>query len=120
MDKWSTKRQVKTNQELLQSSPIKINRGIFQGDSLPLLPFCIALIPLTHELNRYNCGYQIYGTEWKVCHLLFVCDQKLTGRSGEELTNEIRVVKTISSYLKLNLYYKSVPKCGKFYRKQHM
>jgi hypothetical protein len=38
MEKCSTKLQLKTNQELLQSSPVKIDRGIFQGDSLsPLL-----------------------------------------------------------------------------------
>jgi hypothetical protein len=29
MDKWNTKLQLKTNQEVMQSKPIKINRGIF-------------------------------------------------------------------------------------------
>jgi hypothetical protein len=39
MEKCSTKLQLKTNQELIQSRLIKINRGIFQGDSLlPLFP----------------------------------------------------------------------------------
>jgi hypothetical protein len=52
MEKWSTRLQLKTNQELLQSRLIKINRGIFQGDSLSPLLFCIALIPITNELNR--------------------------------------------------------------------
>jgi hypothetical protein len=47
MEKWSTKLQLKTNQELMQSKLIKLNRGIFQGDSLSPLIFCIALIPLT-------------------------------------------------------------------------
>jgi hypothetical protein len=37
MEKWSTKLQLKTNQELMQSRLIKINRGTFQGDSLSLL-----------------------------------------------------------------------------------
>jgi hypothetical protein len=58
VEKWSTKLQLKTNQELMQSRLIKINRGIFQGDSLSPLLFCIALIPLTHELNRTKCGYK--------------------------------------------------------------
>jgi hypothetical protein len=31
MEKWSTELQLKTNQELMQSRLIKINRGIFQG-----------------------------------------------------------------------------------------
>jgi hypothetical protein len=86
MEKWSTKLQSKTNQELMQSRLIKINRGIFQGDSLSPL-FYIALIPKTNELNRSKCGYQVYGTERKINHLLYVDDLKLTGRSEEELRN---------------------------------
>jgi hypothetical protein len=31
--KWSTTFKVKTNQKLMQSIPIKINTGIFQGDT---------------------------------------------------------------------------------------
>jgi hypothetical protein len=63
MEKWSIKLQLKTNQELMQSRLIKINRGIFQSYSLSPLLFCIALIPLTLELNRCKCGYQVCGIE---------------------------------------------------------
>jgi hypothetical protein len=87
MEKWSTELLLKTNRELIQSRLIKINRGIFQGDSLSPFLFCIALIPLTHELNRSKCGYQVYGTERKINHLLYIDDLKLIGRSEEELRN---------------------------------
>jgi hypothetical protein len=87
MEKWSTRLQLKTNQELLQSMLIKINRGIFQGDSLLPLLFCVTLIPIINELNRSNCGHQIHGTERKISHLLYMDDLKLIGRSEEELTN---------------------------------
>jgi hypothetical protein len=43
MEKWRTRLQLKTNKELLQSRLIKINRGIYQGDSLSPVLFCIAL-----------------------------------------------------------------------------
>jgi hypothetical protein len=79
MEKWSTNLQLKTNQELIQSRLIKINRGIFQGDSLSPLLSCTALIPLTIELNRSKCGYQVYGTERKINHLLYTDDLKLIG-----------------------------------------
>jgi hypothetical protein len=60
---------LKAKKEVMQSQPIQIRRGIFQGDSLSPLFFCIALIPLTNELNRVDCGYQVHGTERKINHL---------------------------------------------------
>jgi hypothetical protein len=79
------KTSVENKLELIQSRLIKINRGIFQGDSLSVLLFCIALIPLTHELNRSKCWYQVYGTERKTNYLLYMDDLKLIGRNEEEL-----------------------------------
>jgi hypothetical protein len=81
------KLQLKTNQELIQSKLVKIDRRIFQGDSLSPLLFCITPIPKTNELNRYKCGYQVYGTERKINHLLYMDDLKLIGRSEEEVRN---------------------------------
>jgi len=60
MEKWNTRLTLKTKQEVKQSQPIQIRRGIFKGDSLSPLLFCIALIPLTNELNRADCGYQVH------------------------------------------------------------
>ena len=77
----------KTKQEVMQSQPIQIRRGIFQGDSLSPLLFCIALIPLTNELNRADCGYQVHGTESKISHLLYMDDLKLLGRNENDLKN---------------------------------
>jgi len=57
MEKWNTRLISKTKQEVVQSQPIQVRRGIFQGDCLSPLPFCIALIPLTNELNRTDCGF---------------------------------------------------------------
>jgi hypothetical protein len=43
MEKGNIMLQLKTKQEVMQSQPIQIQRGIFQGDSLLPLVFCIAL-----------------------------------------------------------------------------
>jgi hypothetical protein len=115
MEKWRTKLQLKTNQELMQSRFIKINRGIFQGDSLSPLLFCIALIPLTHVLNRSKCVYQVYGTERKINHLIYVDDLKLIGRSEEELGNEIKIVKTFSDDIKMKFGLEKM--CQNFFKK---
>ena len=73
--------QLKTKQEVMQSKLIKIHRGISQGVSLSPLLFCVALIPLTYELNRADYGYQEHGAERNVSHLLYMDDLKLLGRS---------------------------------------
>ena len=98
MEKWDTRLALKTKQEVMQSQPIQIRRGIFQGDSLSPLLFCIALIPLTNELNRADCGYQVHGTERKISHLLYMDDLKLLGRNENGLKNEMKIVQIISNY----------------------
>ena len=63
---------------------------------LSSLFFCIALIPLSNELNRADCGYQVHGTERKISRLFYMVDLKLQGRNENELKNEMKIVQTIS------------------------
>jgi hypothetical protein len=44
VEKWNTMLHLKTKQEVMQSQPIQIRRGIFQGHCLSPLLFCVALI----------------------------------------------------------------------------
>ena len=105
MEKWNTRLFFKTKQEVKQSQPIQIRRGIFQGDSLSPLLFCIALITLTNELNRADCGYQVHGTESKISHLLYMDDLKLLAKNEDNLDNEITIVKAISKDINTNFGY---------------
>jgi hypothetical protein len=45
-----------TENKLKETEDIKIQCGIFQGDSLSPLLFCICLLPLTEQLNKLNTG----------------------------------------------------------------
>jgi hypothetical protein len=56
MTYWRTCMRLHAEQELIKTEDIKIQYGIFQGDSLSPLLFCICLIPLTKQLNRLNTG----------------------------------------------------------------
>ena len=94
----------------MQSQPIQIRRGIFQGDSLLPLLFCRALFPLTNKLNRADCGYQVHGTERKISHLLYMDDLKLLGRNENDLKNEIKIVHIISKNLNMNF---GLEKCAR-------
>jgi len=72
MENWNIRLILKIKQKVMQSQHIQIRRGIFQGDCLSPLIFRIALIPLTNELNRADCGYQVHGAERKISHLIYL------------------------------------------------
>jgi hypothetical protein len=61
------------------------------GDSLSPLLICTALVALTHELNRADCGYRVHKTKRKISHLLYMNDLKLPVRDEEELENGIKL-----------------------------
>jgi hypothetical protein len=108
----------------MQSGCVKRNRGIFQGDSLSPLHFCVLLITLTCGLNRPKCGYKLYGTERKIIHFLYMEPLKPIGRSDEELRNEIGIVETTSNDIKMEVrlkkYVRVSLKSGNVHRKQHV
>jgi hypothetical protein len=96
MEKWNTRLIFKTRQEVMQSQPIQIRRGIFQVDVLWPLLFCDVLIALSNELNRADCGYQVHGTERKISRLLYMDDLKLLGINENDLKNEIKLCKQLA------------------------
>ena len=70
MTYWKTRMGLHAENKLIETEDIKIQCGIFQGDSLSPLLFCIGLISLTEQLNRLNTGHEEYTTTTKISHLL--------------------------------------------------
>jgi hypothetical protein len=66
--------------------------------------------PLTHELKRADCGYQVHGAERITNHLLYMDDWKLINRSEEELENKRNIVKATSKDINVNFAFE---KCAK-------
>jgi hypothetical protein len=56
---WRTTLNLSINNNKLKSEPIQIKRGIYQGDSLSPLWFCLAINPLTNLLNSTGYGFNI-------------------------------------------------------------
>jgi hypothetical protein len=96
MTYWKTRMCLHAENKLIETEYIKIQCGIFQGDSLSPLLFCICLIPLTEQLNRLNTGYEEHATKTKISHLLYMDDLKLIAKSEEELQKQIQTVKNFS------------------------
>lgn len=93
MKNWSTDLKL-LNQDM---GTIKICRGIFQGDSLSPLWFCLALNPLSNMLNRINEGYIQPAGNCKVNHLLYMDDLKLFANTREGLRRLLNATTTFSA-----------------------
>ena len=89
MTYWKTCMCLHAENKLIETLDIKIQCGIFQGDSLSPLLFCICFILLTEQLNRLNTGYEEHTTKTKISHLLCMDDLKLIAKLEEELQKQI-------------------------------
>ena len=86
---------------------MQIERGIVQGDSLSPLLFCMALNPLSKELNRTGYGYRMttgHGETAKhqlISHLLYMYDLKLYGRKSDQLDGLLDTVRIFSDNIQM-------------------
>ena len=100
MNHWKTNMTLVHKEEVLETGPIRIKRGIFQGDSLSPLLFTMSFNPLSIELNKTKYGYQL-DKQTKINHLFYVDDLKLYGTNDNQLAGLINTVKHISDDTKM-------------------
>ena len=108
MSKWSTTLICNHDNGTEQSRELRIQRGIFQGDSLSPLLFCIALFPLSKLLNESKLGYKCKGKLFS--HLFYMDDLKLYAKNDEDLKEELLIVKGFSDAIKMKF---NINKCAK-------
>ena len=94
MKKWKTNLCLNHAQGSTVCKNINIKCRIFQRDSLSPLLFCLAVVPLSYELNNTGYGYSIY--EEKLNHLSYMDNLKLYGKNDYELEGLLRTVKAFS------------------------
>src|SRR5699024_3774954 len=100
MTTWKTTLNVNISNTHVTSKPIHIKRGIFQGDSLSPLWFCLAINPLSTILRNSQYGFQIKirnKTETTVSHLLYMDDIKLYASTKNQLTLLIQLTENFST-----------------------
>ena len=92
---------------VIKTRLIQIRRGIFQGDSLSPLLFCMALNPLSKELDRTGYGYWMSTSRGEtarrqlISHLLYMDDLKLYGRNPDQLEGLLHTVRTFSDDIQM-------------------
>lgn len=104
MSKWRTKISVTTDTRAYQTGELQIKRGIFQGDSLSPLWFCMALNPLSTMLNNTTCGLRLERERGIVLsHLFYMDDLKLYAPNPDKLQGLLELVANFSNSIKMKL-----------------
>ena len=81
MQKWTMNITLRNTEGEIHLPDVKVKRGIFQGDSLSPLLFCIAIDPLSKLIKKERIRYSISKSRKKedkmkslISHLLFMDD----------------------------------------------
>ena len=97
---WRSVFSLSGNEE--QSFPLTYKRGLFQGDSLSPLLFCLCVTPLTYALNEEK-GVELVSLEGRLSHLFFMDDLKVYAKGEESLKQSLRVVDRVSRAVGMEL-----------------
>ena len=115
MKKCMTNLYLNHEKATLTSKRSNINNGIFQGDLLSPLLFCIALAPLSILINKSGYGFKI--NSMVISNLFYMDDLKTFAKSDEEQQRILAIVKAFSDDIKLEFgldkYAKATFKKGK-------
>lgn len=103
MYSWKTRFEIP--QAKIKTGHITYRRGIFQGDSLSPLLFCISLLPLSIELRRgkgYSCGPP-GNRKYKITHMFYIDDLKIYASNERELKEALNAVQLYSDSIGMSL-----------------
>ncbi|XP_044756963.1 uncharacterized protein LOC123315364 [Coccinella septempunctata] len=104
MQTWRTKLSVDTNKGNYTTEEIRIQRGIFQGDKLSTLWFCLSINLLSKLLNQSKYGYVIERrNNTKINHQLYIDDLKLYAANEDQLTRELKIVASFTDAIKMEM-----------------
>ena len=102
---WRTQFRIPGPSPQSVSQPISILRGIFQGDSLSPLLFCLSLLPISRELRHSGFGYLNGPPAHRtlVSHLYYMDDLKLFASSVAKLESMTSVAEIVGRDIGLDL-----------------
>ncbi|XP_044760810.1 uncharacterized protein LOC123318258 [Coccinella septempunctata] len=104
MGTWRTRLHVNTDRGDYTTEEIKIMRGIFQGDKLSTLWFCLAINLLSKLLNASKYGYVIEKrNNTRINHHLYIDDLKLYAANEEQLMRELKIVASFTETIKMEM-----------------
>ncbi|XP_075170249.1 uncharacterized protein LOC142242567 [Haematobia irritans] len=109
MEHWQTTLHIRQGNVNTTSKPISITRGIYQGDSLSPLLFCLGLNPLSLLLVKSQYGYKLNSRDQhKISHCFYMDDLKLYASTKQNLKNMLKIVEIFSNDIKMQF---GIDKC---------
>ena len=81
---------------------LNYHQGLFQGDSLSPLLFCLCITPLSHALGL-GPGYECAHLDHPMTHLLFMDDLKVYAQRSRVLETALGVVDRVSRAVSMEL-----------------
>ena len=88
---------------------VTIKCGIYQGDALSPLLFCIALNPLSALLDKSTYGYR-FKSGTTINHLLYMDDIKLYAKNEQDIDSLIHLTRVFSADIGMTF---GLAKCGR-------
>ena len=92
----------------------KVQKGIFQGDTLSPLLFIIAMMTLNHILRKFTARYKLSRLQEKINHLIYMNGIKLFAKNEKEVKTLIHTVRIYSQNIGMEF---SIEKCAMLVRK---
>ena len=108
MSTWQTTMILGYSAGSIGTTPNGIKQGIFQGDSLPPILFCLSLAPLSNLLKATDLGYEM--EEERFNHLLYMDDLKLYAKNDKQLEGLLTTVKKFSDDIQMQF---GLDKCAR-------
>ncbi|CAK1588042.1 unnamed protein product [Parnassius mnemosyne] len=112
MGQWSTILCHLGERMMAAENHITIRRGIFQGDCLSPIWFCLSLNPLSTLLEGSERGFQLRRGGTKVTHLFYMDDLKLFVSSRSHLMELLNITCGFSNSIRMEL---GTDKCAVFH-----
>lgn len=82
---------------------IRVRSGVYQGDSLSPLLFCLAISPISDLLKRRVDPYVSSGRKFYISHTYYVDDLKLYTHTRAAMTQALEIVQRFSDSIGLEL-----------------
>ena len=112
MTHWKTTLTINTK----TITEVTIKSGIYQGDALSPLLFCISLNPLSDIIKKTKYGYSFKGRT-TINHLLYMDDIKLYAKNERDIDSLIHLTRVFSNDIGMSF---GLDKCGRLIAQRGM